>query len=39
MNKEKKTEYCTPEIWLIDIETEGVICVSGDIEPIMEEDW
>lgn len=31
--------YESPDAMVIDIDTEGVICMSGDIEPITEEDW
>lgn len=31
--------YESPETMVIDIDTAGVICMSGDIEPITEEDW
>lgn len=31
--------YESPEAMVIDVDTEGVICMSGDIEPITEEDW
>lgn len=31
--------YVSPEIHVIDIEAESIICASGDIEPITFEDW
>lgn len=31
--------YESPKAMVIDVDTEGVICMSGDIEPVTEEDW
>lgn len=39
MGKMNHITYTSPEIRLIDVETESVLCLSGDIEPITEEDW
>lgn len=41
MVMEKKNNYIyeSPEIQLIYLETESILCLSGDIEPITEEDW
>lgn len=39
MKKTKNYIYEFPEIQLIDIEVESILCLSGDIESITEEDW
>ena len=31
--------YKSPETLVIDVETESIICISGDIDPTTEEDW
>lgn len=39
MKKTKNYIYESPEVQLIDLDTESILCLSGDIEPITEEDW
>lgn len=39
MKNMKPLFYISPEIQLIDVEAESILCFSGDIEPITEEDW
>lgn len=41
MENKDRSQYTSPEIHVIDIEAENIICTSpgGDIEPITEEDW
>lgn len=39
MDNMNKSIYVSPEIQLIDVEAESILCFSGDIEPITEEDW
>lgn len=39
MKKVNNYIYESPEIQLLDIDVESILCLSGDIEPITEEDW
>lgn len=39
MENNDRNQYSSPEIHVIDIEAENIICASGDIEPITFEDW
>lgn len=39
MENKDRNQYASPTIHVIDIEAESILCLSGDIESITEEDW
>ena len=39
MNMKKKDLYDAPTILIVEVKTEGIICVSGDVDATMDGTW